>query len=120
MILAAGGTPKRSAPNLVSIMFTEDDGDFKVQVACSVPVYPELGNSVDGPGVSTENPDLNVIMGSTILQGKTDLPQHNIQELRRLIRNTRYDFLENEGGYELPGRDVAKTVCTFSALGNRC
>lgn len=110
VILAAGDAPKKSAPNLVSIMFTEDDGDFKVQVAVS-----ELESPVDGQGVSTANSDLNVVMGSTIFQGKTDLPANNIQELRRLIQNTRYDFLENESGYKLPGRDVGMKVCIFSA-----
>ena len=117
VILAAGNKPKKSAPHLVSIMFTEDDGDLKLQVAVNLPVCPELEDPVIGPGLSTVayNPDLNIIMGSTILQGRTDLPDYKIKNLRKLMQHNRYDFLENEGGYGLPGKDVVVKVSIFSA-----
>ena len=85
MILAAGEKPKMSAPNVVSIMFTDDDGESKIQVACNLAECPGLENPVDGP-------DLNVVMGSTILQGKTDIRKEHLTEIRSSIRDVRYDF----------------------------
>ena len=120
VILAAGDKPKKSAPTLVSIMFTDDDdGDFKVQVACDVPECPELEDPVDGSGLSTitESADLNVIMGTTVFQGRTDLPEAGKQTLRSLILDARYDFLANEGGYSLPGRDVDQGTCSCGSCG---
>ena len=120
VLLAAGEKPKRSAPSLVSIMFTDDDdGDFQVQVACDVPECPELEDPVDGPGLSaiTESADLNFIMGTTIFQARTDLPEGAKQSLRTLMLDARYDFLANEGGYTLPGRDVGQGNCFCGSCG---
>lgn len=114
IILAAGNKPKSSAPYLVSIMFTEDDGDFKVQVACDVPQCPGLEDLLDGKTI-TDGPGLNVIMGSTILQGKTDLPKENAGDLRRSMVDARCDFLVNEGGYVLPEKNAGDKVCTDPA-----
>ncbi len=106
VILAAGKQAKKSAPSLVSIMFTDDDGDFKVQMTCN------------SPELTPNGPDLNVVMGSIILQGKPDLPKESIEETRTAIGDVRYDFLENKGGYKLPGRySSRKGVCYCGACG---
>lgn len=122
MILAAGNHLKKSAPNLVSIMFTDDDGDFKVQVACSSPKSPELDSSVTGPGADavTDSPELNLVMGATILQGRTDFPSGTHEKLRCLIRLVRYDSLANRAGYTLPGVNVAKKVCEHHLVTSDC
>ena len=118
MVLAAGEQPKMSAPATVSIMFTDDDGESKIQVACNLASRQELENPGDGPGLSavTDSADLNVVMGSTIAQGKRDFPGKIRKKLRNSIRHDRYDFLEDKGGYILPGKDVPYKVCSHSVL----
>lgn len=117
VILAAGEQPKIDAPTSVSIMFTDDDGECMVQVACSSPDPPGLGDIDNGTGFDavTECSDLNVVIGTTVLLGKTDFLNNSIRDLRRLIRLVRYDFLEKAGGYRLPGTEVScDKVCILS------
>lgn len=116
VILAAGKKPKNTAPILVSIVFTTDCGDFKVQIACSLSDCPELETPVDGWGLSavTDCPEVNAVMGTTILPGETDSWKRSSRKFRRLIRLVRYDFVESEGTYGLPGKDVARKVWMFS------
>ena len=111
VILAAGESPKNSAPTLVSIMFTEDDGDFKVQVACSPPEPAD--QEVLGEIADKDSPDLNVVMGTTILHGGKDIFRKKFQKLRGLIKQVRSEILENKCGYRLPGKDTARKVCAF-------
>lgn len=112
IILVAGESPKNSAPTLVSIMFTEDDGNFKVQVACSPPERADQEVRL-GESAAKDRPDLNVVMGTTILHGGKDISRKKFQKLRGLIKHVRCDILENKCGYRLPGKDVARKVCAF-------
>lgn len=85
-------------------MFTDDDGDFKVQMTCN------------SPELTPNRPDLNVVMGSTILQGNPGLPEDATKKRRKLrnsIRDARYDFLEDRGRYKLPGRNVGHKGCCY-------
>lgn len=61
---------------------------------------------MDDPGWSTvtDSSDLNILIGATILQGKTDVRKESAQSLRRLIYVARYEFLEKEGKYKIDCR----------------
>ena len=112
MILATGESPKNSAPTLVSIMFTEDDGDFKVQVACSPPERADQEVRLE-ESATTDSPDLNVVMGTTIPHGGKDILRKKFQKLRGLIKHVRSETLEKKCGYRLPGENIARKVCAF-------
>lgn len=98
-------------------MFTEDDGDFKAQVTCDVPECPELDSPAASPSLSaiTNGGNLNVILGSTILQGWDELPKIKVRGLRRSMLDAREDFLVKECGYEFPERNVDTKVRLFLA-----
>ena len=69
-------------------MFTDDSGgESKGQEPCDLSECPELEDPVDGPGLSavTDSSDLNLVMGTKILQGKTDSQRETAQTLRRLM-----------------------------------
>lgn len=80
LILAAGEKPKRDAPGLVSITFVDED-DSKSPI--------ELTERLE------ESHGLNVLLGATIPMHKT---------FKNQIREKRYDFLDEEGNFCLPGR----------------
>ncbi len=111
-MLAGGENWKKSAPYLVSITFTDDGVDLGNEGACYLAMCPEL-DPIDGPGLSavTDSPALNVVMGSTILQGKTDFLEGKRKANRKSIQEARYGLLENESNYRLPGVHEAREVC---------
>ena len=111
MVLVGGEKWKKSAPYLVSITFTDDDVDPENEEACYLVICPELEH-INGPGLSavTDGPALNVAMGSTILQGRTDMPKEKRKVHRRSMLKARYDLLKNESNYKLPGIDDARVV----------